>query len=122
MSRHRAWQADCAVPAHPPRHCGPPKGLHAHSPQAAGPNPAQGYLEARSVLLLAFHVIDVPGDRCHGHDSLLHHLPAPGIWALRPVLAKLLKGSNQAPREGKRNRKRENVKREAYKGQARDRN
>lgn len=52
------------------------------------------------MLLLAFHVIDVPGDSCHGHNRLFHHLAAPGARALRPVLAKLLPGSHQAPREG----------------------
>lgn len=52
------------------------------------------------MLLLAFHVIDVPGDGCHGHNCLFHHLAAPGARALCPVLAKLLPGSHQAPREG----------------------
>ena len=69
-------------------------------PPPAGPGPPLGHLEARSMLLLAFHVIDVPGDRCHGHNSLLHHLTAPRIRALRPVLAQLLEG--RRPGRGRR--------------------
>lgn len=72
------------------------------------------------MLLLAFHVIDVPGDRCHGHNSLLHHLAAPSIRALCPVLAQLLEGRRPGRGRQTEEGRDEQRQRERERGRGRD--
>lgn len=59
-------------------------------PRLASPAHPGGHLQASCMLLLALHVIDVPGHCSHGHNSFLYHLSPSGVWALRPVFAQFL--------------------------------
>lgn len=59
-------------------------------PQSSWPSPPWSHLKACCMLLLALHVIDVPGHCGHGHNSFLYHLSPSGVRALCPVFAQFL--------------------------------
>jgi hypothetical protein len=59
------------------------------------------------MLLLALHVIDVPGHCSHGYNGFLHHLSPSTVWALCPVLAQFLTVIQQGRRMGEKKRKEE---------------
>lgn len=51
------------------------------------------HLHSDGVFVFPLHVVDVPGDRRHGDDGVLHHL-IPRV-ALIEVLRKFLRGKNE---------------------------